>query len=704
MDDDTPDTTDGQAKAHAFTAPVRSRKADTALPVTRQMLREDSLLRELERNGSLLAPPFNPRGLTRLPQESSILGPCIDAMVQNCDGFGQDWVYRGREEQKDSSGAKSELAFLKTWLEYCNPVLSFTELRKRRRKDLETIGYAFWEILRDQQPGGGKPAQIEHVPANTMRLAMIDTTPQTIDMPYVDANGDFKTRKMRRHFRRFAQVQSRGIVWFKEFGDPRTYDVKTGDVVPEGTLPPDQTASEILYFARYDPSSAYGIPAYIGNLLSIRGGRQAELVNYLFFEKNAVPAMIITVAGAGLAKDSMRVINEFLRSETSGAANMHRILVIEAAPRPDQEERATISIDVKPLQSERQQDALFGQYIKDGRATTRESWRLPKLYTGDSDSYNRATAFAARITAEEQIFIPERAAFDDVMNRQLLPALGARFWRMASSGPELADPAEVAAIVQTFVDAGALTANAAIELANEFLGLELPAIDAPWANFPFKIIDTLATQGKLKGLEEVDRTFRDLSTTLDGATQNIDPNAPPAEGAALATDVAVQDTALNGAQIASLLDVVRAVNDGELDVEAAIALLVVAFPTIDSEEAGRILSGAAARAEEAKARSDAAPTPPPSPGNTPPDGAPVDNPPSGQANPFPPKPTQKADLDAAGQLLALALKSALPPARTVRVLADARGTRDQELTSLTRAVRSLHQKLDRMLRENKHAA
>jgi len=78
------------------------------------------------------------------------------------------------------------------------------------------------------------------------------------------------------------------------------------------------------------------------------------------------------------------------------------------------------------------------------------------------------------------------------------------------------------------------------------------------------------------------------------------------EAAALPGGAAVQDTALNGAQITSLLEVVRAVNAGELDVEAAKALLVVAFPTIDDAEASRIMAGAEQRAAEAATRRDEA--------------------------------------------------------------------------------------------------
>src|SRR5690606_16709351 len=51
----------------------------------------------------------------------------------------------------------------------------------------------------------------------------------------------------------------------------------------------------------------------------------------------------------------------------------------------------------------------------------------------------------------------------------------------------------------------------------------------------------------------------------------------------------VADTALNGAQIQSLLELVQSYLRGEVSRESAKALMLVAFPTIDAQEAEGIL-------------------------------------------------------------------------------------------------------------------
>ena len=56
----------------------------------------------------------------------------------------------------------------------------------------------------------------------------------------------------------------------------------------------------------------------------------------------------------------------------------------------------------------------------------------------------------------------------------------------------------------------------------------------------------------------------------------------------------VQETALNGAQIASMVQIVQSVADGMMPPESAIQMMMVAFPSMDEAEARAIISPAAA--------------------------------------------------------------------------------------------------------------
>lgn len=84
--------------------------------------------------------------------------------------------------------------------------------------------------------------------------------------------------------------------------------------------------------------------------------------------------------------------------------------------------------------------------------------------------------------------------------------------------------------------------------------------------------------------------FEDLPTPPEAPAVPTTPGAPaPLPGL---PDVAVADSALNGAQIASLLQIVFAVANGQLTVDAAVAIILVSFPMIDQEAAQHIAESA----------------------------------------------------------------------------------------------------------------
>lgn len=84
---------------------------------------------------------------------------------------------------------------------------------------------------------------------------------------------------------------------------------------------------------------------------------------------------------------------------------------------------------------------------------------------------------------------------------------------------------------------------------------------------------------------------------------------------------AVQDTALNGAQITSLLEVLNSVAEGRLSDDGAIAVILTSFPTISEEEASRMVAGVQVSEPEDASDEDVEPEGPPA-GPTPPTAAP----------------------------------------------------------------------------------
>jgi HK97 family phage portal protein len=89
-------------------------------------------------------------------------------------------------------------------------------------------------------------------------------------------------------------------------------------------------------------------------------------------------------------------------------------------------------------------------------------------------------------------------------------------------------------------------------------------------------------------------TVADLSqkavnpANTDGGAEPIDPAAAPAvtDGGA-----AVQDTALNGAQVASLLEIIQSVADGKLPLATARAMIRASFPAVSDTTVDDMLKG-----------------------------------------------------------------------------------------------------------------
>ena len=83
-----------------------------------------------------------------------------------------------------------------------------------------------------------------------------------------------------------------------------------------------------------------------------------------------------------------------------------------------------------------------------------------------------------------------------------------------------------------------------------------------------------------------------VDVTPIGTVPQVDAAAPAADVAAdplAAGEIDVAKTALNGAQIASIIDVVAAIKEGVLTPEAALQVLLASFPTIQESQAREIV-------------------------------------------------------------------------------------------------------------------
>jgi len=435
---------------------------------------------------------------------SSILRQNIDSYVTNIDSFG--WVPEPsidlnkrtvkelltvQEDGKVPDDAKVEstleewraqaaieLAKMRNFFDFVNPEKTFTELRREQRLDYELIGNAGFEIMRDED---GEPNVISYVPFCSMRILPLDPQmpPVKVEVPHKTDPVTIDTMIVWKRYRTFVQFQDEIMVFFKEYGDTRLMSAQSGGFYEseeemKKAEPDSVPATEFWHRKISAPNEVYGMPRWIGTLLCVLGNRLSEEVNFLYFDNKSVPPLAILVSGGRIAGDSISKIESFVENRIKGESNFHRILILEAesAEGKDSKNAGRAQIKLVPLTDAQQQDALFQKYDQRNAEKVGASFRLPGVLRGETRGLNRANAAIAKALAEEQVFQPERDAFDADINRKILPAIGIRFWVFKSQGPKQRDPQILANMLTQLVSQGVIMPDEAREVAKDIFGRE----------------------------------------------------------------------------------------------------------------------------------------------------------------------------------------------------------------------------------------
>jgi len=479
----------------------------------------DELMNAMSADGKVLLPPFDKLVLAMLPENSSSLGPVVGAMAQNIDGFGHHLECRVKMDDAATpddikNKVMVERAKLTNFFKNCNPDYSFTELRRRTRVDMECTGEGYWEVIRTIN---GDIVSFNHIPSYQMQLGAqdLDLTTFTRTVPEVQPDGGIKLTKVqsRKRFRKYIQarvssVYSRGATfhrgaefrWFKEFGDPRVIDNKSGEVVPEdkqAAVPESQRASEMIHFKLYSPRTPYGLPRFIGNLITLFGDRAADEVNYNTLKNNNVPSMLLMVSNGQLTQASIDRLQEFVNSQIAGQNNYSKIVIVEAEGQFEGQESGIPKMQVEKLTSEQMRDQLFQQYSMNNADKVRQAFRMPPIFVGRSDDYTRSTAEASRKLADEQVFSPEREEFDNLMNQRILPELDILYHSFVSNGPNVTDDEDLINVMGIAERSGGMTPRLARQLIADILGMDehaLPPLDPsikPDVPFTLQVADAV---------------------------------------------------------------------------------------------------------------------------------------------------------------------------------------------------------------------
>jgi PBSX family phage portal protein len=534
------------AKANAVMAGTTSDKST---------LREPEQVTSLYESGRLIQPPYNLLSLATLREYSSELWQCLDAMTVNIEGYGHRFVTRlevNAAPKEVQEAVKQEHADLHNFFEYVDVEEGFTALRLKTRLDIESTGGGYWEVIRDME---GDIVEFKHAPSYQMRLGRSEDKQILVETPILKllASGEVVPDKIRRYkrFRQYMQVRglyshttpdaavtsNASAVWFKEFQDPRHFDNITGQEITdkdevEKARENGRLANEMIYFALYCPRSAYGMPRFIGNMLGIYGDRSAEEINYITFENNNIPSMVISVSNGQLTQGTIDRIESFTESQIQGSDNYSKFLIVEAEGFAEGEDGGQIKIEIKPLTREQHTDAMFQKYSANNRDSIRRAFRIPPILVGRAEDYTRATADASVKLADEQIFAPARAIVDQFLNRRVFPEKGYRYHKFKSNSPDTTDNTELVNLLKDAEKTGGMSPKIARDILSDVLGRPLPPVsDAFNGDVPFSLTMAEAVKNKADPTEP-GQQFTALKA-IEMLTGGVDENVEVSKSAAL---------------------------------------------------------------------------------------------------------------------------------------------------------------------------
>lgn len=357
-------------------------------------------------SGEFIPPTYNPSIWAQTPKVNTRLSRCIRSYARNTVGLG--WhiepIHPITPETPDADRKtiEEQTEILRDFFTYPNDKMPFSELAYLMKYDEESAGNGYWEIVRNN---GGAITKLYHAPATTMRRRLMK--PEAGAQPVVYG---------------FVQIRGNQKRYFKEFGDKRVMNAKSGTWVEgKDPLPVEDRATEIIQFMIYDPTNSYyGAPRYVPSSTAIAGNRQSAIRNVNFFENDAVPRMALLVSGGRLTGESMQQIEDFVRGKQKGVENAHRVMVIQVEPsKVGFQQQNKTAIELKPLTVGVTEDASFQTYRSANDEEVREVFGMhPIFFTGEN--VNKASAAVGREITNEQEFEPDRLAKEYIINQTLV--------------------------------------------------------------------------------------------------------------------------------------------------------------------------------------------------------------------------------------------------------------------------------------------
>ena len=447
---------------------------------------------------SWLRPTLDQKGLKVMVDHSTILPQCIRSYKDNIPGFGIGLRYK--EDTEETLEMKAEWDMVDRTIDLLNLDMSTKEVFEDVIEARETYGISYLEVMRGLE---GEVNQVEFI-------RDVPTIRKTVPLePAVNVEYFYKGELIprRKKFRKYKQEKDGKTVFFREYGDPRMMDWRTG--VYGEAVDLAYQANEIIEFAI--GTEDYGAPRWIGQALSVDGSRRAENLNNNYFKNGRHTPLAIVISGGTLSDESEAKLQEYVAG-IKGEDGQHAFLLLQVEGNENttgfEQEKKPV-VELKDMAAILQKDELFQAYLDNSRRKVQSAFRLPDLYVGYTTDFNRATAQTAQEITEKQVFQPERESLAWVINNKLLNGYQLKYVETYFKAPDITNPDDLFKMLTVTEKAGGVTPDMAKQIAYKTMGLDGEE-DYPeeWGKTPLAVLAAQKTAAAPAG---------DISGQLDAA-------------------------------------------------------------------------------------------------------------------------------------------------------------------------------------------
>jgi hypothetical protein len=212
------------------------------------------------------------------------------------------------------------------------------------------------------------------------------------------------------------------------------------------------------------------------------------------------------------------------------------------------------------------------------------AYRVDPSYVQDKTKVGYASQEQAAIDLVQQTLLPWFRRWESAITRDLVTQDDVYFAEFDTRGLLRGDLAAQGAWLQTMLTTGIYSVNECREVLN--MNPIGPEGDQRYMQMNLTTMQGIASEASAPPDDSAASTDSYTDQVVGAGT-----NEPTADAQAENQGVSVQDTALNGAQVASLLEILQNVAAGVLTPDGAVSLIASAFPGVSEQQANAMVAG-----------------------------------------------------------------------------------------------------------------